>query len=228
MDQYAGRPGHSTYWYAELAVSSLAVAKNIPSTHSAYPWKNGQASFINFIYYCAPSSGFYGAGKYNRGRCTDNPPESHPIRTTSASTSIISPIFTPRKGKMLYLMPICSTCSIGTQTHTHTCSAKYGMSIILYKPKTTNTHTHPFKSPLSRTSRVSRYQKDKPIWILLKQETVSGSGICWAICKSAPRSRQITTPAPYHSVLYRPDALPAAQPTVSKHWRQQTKDNKRQ
>ena len=142
MDQYAGRPGHSTYWYAELAVSSLAVAKNIPSTHSAYPWKNGQASFINFLYYCAPSSGFYGAGKYNRGRCTDNPPESHPIRTTSASTSIISPIFTPRKGKMLYLMPICSTCSIGTQTHTHTCSAKYGMSIILYKPKTTNTHTH--------------------------------------------------------------------------------------
>ena len=39
----------------------------------------------------------------------------------------------------------------------------------------------------------------KPIWILLKQETVSGSGISWAICKSAPRSRQITTPAPHHS-----------------------------
>jgi len=29
---------------------------------------------------------------------------------------------------------------------------------------------------------------------------VSGSGISWAICKSAPRSRQITTPAPHHSV----------------------------
>jgi len=27
----------------------------------------------------------------------------------------------------------------------------------------------------------------KPIWILLKQETVSGSGISWAICKSASR-----------------------------------------
>jgi len=38
---------------------------------------------------------------------------------------------------------------------------------------------------------VSRYQKGKTIWILLKQETVSGSGISWAICKSAPRSRQI-------------------------------------
>jgi len=29
---------------------------------------------------------------------------------------------------------------------------------------------------------------------------VSGSGISWAICKSAPRSRQITMPAPHHSV----------------------------
>jgi len=43
---------------------------------------------------------------------------------------------------------------------------------------------------------------------------VSGTGISWAICKSASRSRQITTPAPHHSVFYRPDALPAAQPTV--------------
>ena len=58
-------------------------------------------------------------------------------------------------------------------------------------------------------------RKVKPIWILLKQETVSGSGISWAICKSAPRSRQITMPEPQHSVLYRPDALPAAQPSQS-------------
>ena len=62
-------------------------------------------------------------------------------------------------------------------------------------------------------------RKVKPIWILLKQETVSGSGISWAICKSAPCSGQITTPAPHHSVFYRPDALPATQPTVSKHRR---------
>ena len=62
-------------------------------------------------------------------------------------------------------------------------------------------------------------RKVNPVWISLKQETVSGSGISWAICKSASRSRQITTPAPHHSVFYRPDALPAAQPTASKHWR---------
>jgi len=61
-------------------------------------------------------------------------------------------------------------------------------------------------------------RKVKPIWILLKQETMSGSGISWAICKSAPRSRQITMPSPHHSDFYRLDALPAAQPTASKHW----------
>jgi len=44
-------------------------------------------------------------------------------------------------------------------------------------------------------------RKVQPIWILLKQETVSGNGIHWAICKSAPCSRQITTPAPHHSVF---------------------------
>ena len=53
-----------------------------------------------------------------------------------------------------------------------------------------------------------------------QSQKVSGSGISWAMCKSAPRSRQITMPAPHHSVFYRPDALPAAQPSASKHWRQ--------
>ena len=45
-------------------------------------------------------------------------------------------------------------------------------------------------------------RKVKPIWILLKQETVSGSGISWAICKSASRSRQITMPIPHHSSFF--------------------------
>jgi len=33
----------------------------------------------------------------------------------------------------------------------------------------------------------------------------------------APRSRQITTPAPHHSIYYRTDAHPDTQPTASKH-----------
>ena len=81
-----------------------------------------------------------------------------------------------------------------------------------------NRHIQPFTvGPSGRAGT----RQVKPIWILLKQETVSGRGISWAIWKkSAPRSRQITTPAPHHSVFYRPDAIPAAQPTASKHWKQ--------
>ena len=97
-----------------------------------------------------------------------------------------------------------------------------GSDPAIYKaPETgiTDTHTHtPVLRPFFRDypGRAGT-RKVKPIWTLLKQETVSGSGIRWAICKSAPRSRQIATPAPHHSVFYRPDALPAAQPTASKH-----------
>ena len=81
-------------------------------------------------------------------------------------------------------------------------------------------HTHTLLTVLCpRLPGWAGTRKVKPVWILLKQETVSGNGICWAICKSAPRSSQKTMPVPHHSVFYRLDALPAAQPTVSKHWR---------
>ena len=62
----------------------------------------------------------------------------------------------------------------------------------------THTHTH-LTALLPGLPRWAGTRKVKPIWILLKQETVCGSVINWAICKSAPRSRQITTPAPHHS-----------------------------
>jgi len=62
-------------------------------------------------------------------------------------------------------------------------------------------------------------RKGKPIWILLKQQTVSGGGISWAICKSAPLLQTDNHASTHHSVFYRPYALPAAQPTASKHWR---------
>ena len=57
-------------------------------------------------------------------------------------------------------------------------------------------------------------RKVKPIWILLKQETVSSSGIIWAVCKSAPRSRQITMPAPNQSVFLQA-GCPSCSPTNS-------------
>ena len=93
---------------------------------------------------------------------------------------------------------------------------------------TTTTHAHTHICLMTLCTGLPGWtatRKVKPIWILLKQEKVNDSGISWAICKSAPRSRQITMPAPHHSVLYRPDALPAAQPTASKHWRQDNNNN---
>jgi len=58
----------------------------------------------------------------------------------------------------------------------------------------------------SRKTWVSRYQKGKTS-MDMRQEMMGfsfsdGSGISWTICKqSAPRSRQITTPTPHHSIL---------------------------
>jgi len=78
----------------------------------------------------------------------------------------------------------------------------------------TTTILQPFNGLFSRTTWVSRYQKGKPIWILLEQETVSGSGISWVICKSAPRSRQITTPVSHRSIFLQA-GCPSCRPTNS-------------
>ena len=70
--------------------------------------------------------------------------------------------------------------------------------------QTNNTHTHTRITALCPgLPGWAGTRKVKPIWILLKQETVSGSGISWDICKSAPHSRQITMPAPHCSVQTR-------------------------
>ena len=80
---------------------------------------------------------------------------------------------------------------------------------IAYNHTHTHTHTHQFYCPFPGLPGSVCTRKAKPIWILLKQETVSGSGISWAICKSATRSRQTTTPTPTTQFFYRLDALPA-------------------
>jgi len=85
-------------------------------------------------------------------------------------------------------------------------------SINIHSHALTHTHTRTIVLQLfwilSGTTRVSRYQKGKTNLDLLEQEIVSGSGICWAICKSAPHLRQITMPTSHHSFFYRPDTLP--------------------
>ena len=76
---------------------------------------------------------------------------------------------------------------------------------------------HLFSGLCSMTYWVSRYQKDKSFWILLKLRWKSGIGICWTICKSfASCSRQTTIPVLHQSVIYGPDAFafPATQPQL--------------
>jgi len=70
---------------------------------------------------------------------------------------------------------------------------------------------------------VSKYQKGKTSLDLNEAQdygVLGCSGISWTICKqSTPCWRQITTPTPYHSIFtgwMLLDALPDAQPTVSK------------
>ena len=70
------------------------------------------------------------------------------------------------------------------------------------KQRDKHTHTHTRLTALyPALPGWAGTRKVKPIWILLKQETMSGSGISWSMCKSAPCSRQITTPAPHRSVF---------------------------
>jgi len=76
------------------------------------------------------------------------------------------------------------------------------------------THTHPFNGPFSRTTRVSWYKKDKTN---LDFSGARDSEWQWhqlGMCKSAPRSRQITTPAPHHSIFLQA-GCPSCHPTNS-------------
>jgi len=98
----------------------------------------------------------------------------------------------------------CSSCSISTYKTDRQNSYKY---------------THPFNGPLSGTTRVSRYQKGK---INLDFTEARDTELHWhllghmQVCTSLQSDNHAsTTPLNF----YRPDALPAAQPTASKHRR---------
>ena len=62
-------------------------------------------------------------------------------------------------------------------------------------------HTHPFYGPFSWTTQVSRYQKGKTNLDFTEARDSEWQWHQLAHIKSAPRSRQITTPAPHHSVF---------------------------
>ena len=134
-----------------------------------------------------------------------HPSSSHPIKQSQSTEGYSK--YCPSQKKITYWSFPFLAHQPREKEQSHSCQL-YGIYI--------QTHTH-LTALCPGLPGWAGTRKAKPIWILLKQETVSGSGISWAICKSAHRSRQITMPTPHHSVFYRPDALPAAQPTVSKH-----------
>jgi len=93
-----------------------------------------------------------------------------------------------------------SQCTLKPPTHTHT-----------------HTHTHTFNSPFSGTTWVGRYQKGKTN---LNFTEARDSEWQWyqlghmQVCTSLQTDNHTST-SPLS--FYRPDALPVAQPTVSKH-----------
>jgi len=80
-----------------------------------------------------------------------------------------------------------------------------------------HTHTHPFNGPFSGTSRVSQYQKGKTN---LDFTEARDSEWQWhrlghmQVCILLQTDNHASTPP---LSFYRPDALPAGQPTASNH-----------
>ena len=89
------------------------------------------------------------------------------------------------------------------------------LDCVSYHAVHTYTHTHPFNGPLSRTTWTNKGTRKKGTSLDFTE--ARDSGISWAICKSAPCSRQIPHQLLTSHFFYRPDALPATQPTASKH-----------
>ena len=88
----------------------------------------------------------------------------------------------------------------------------------------TTTTIHPFNSLLSRTTRVSRYQKDKTSLDLNKASDDGVLGWQWhqldnmQTIYTLHQTDNHTNTSSFN--FYRLDALPGSQPTVSKHRRQ--------
>ena len=151
---------------------------------------------INFFYtnsICHHRSGNLGQTKYRMSRETWDSWQPQLKTTLNAHwvMSLLNTAHVTRKAISSKIEQIYNNKWTNTLTCLH-----YAWNI----KKNTHTHSH-LTALFPGLARWAGTRKVKPIWILLKQETVSGNGISWAICKSAPCSRQTTTPAPHHSVF---------------------------
>ena len=123
-------------------------------------------------------------------------PRSRQITTTTSHHSIFT-------GQMLFLTP------------NQQCQSTEGTST----KSNHNTHTQPFNGPFSGIIQVSRYQKGKTNLDFTEardsewQEHQLGH---MQVCTLLRTDNDSTPPLKF---FYRLDALPAAQPKASKHWR---------
>jgi len=106
-------------------------------------------------------------------------------------------------------------------THPPHDSREEGLAPFLQILKCQYTHTHPsFNGPFSGTTRVGRYQKGKNNLDFTEARDSEWQGHQLGhmqVCTSLQTDNHAST-SPLS--FYRPDALPASQPTASKHWRQ--------
>jgi len=80
-------------------------------------------------------------------------------------------------------------------------------------PLASNYYNYIYLTAFYRTTCVSRHQKGKPIWILREQEMMG-----WQLYQLNHMQIIYTSlQTDSHASFYRPDALPAAQSTASKH-----------
>jgi len=122
-------------------------------------------------------------------------PSTHPIKSVKAHLQYVS-----SKWQNLWLDKNVSVTTINedkppfhysTCLHKHQWLTRYSKQLLAtrclqYTKKSYDMNTHTRLTTLCpRLPRWAGTRKVKPIWILLEQETVSGSGISWAICKSA-------------------------------------------
>ena len=120
------------------------------------------------------------------------------------------------------MLPLCLVSSTNTLYTSSVCEHDLACRIqsILICSVYQQNNAHLFYSPLDFVWDYPGEPAPEPIWILLsKQETVSGYIISWAmqISTSLQTDNHATT---HHSFFSRPDAIPATQPTASKHYRQ--------
>jgi len=121
--------------------------------------------------------------------------------------------------QLLLLMSFTVEFKNATPTILSSLTTAVDVNVPLYWLSHTHTQTHPFNGPFFGTTQVSRYQKGKTN-LDFTEARDSECQRQWhqlehmQVCTSLQKGNHVSTPP---LSFYRPDALPAAQPTVSKH-----------